>query len=121
MKHRILVTALAAITLASGSGVITTINTAQPVHAISKLTVVSYARGYHKVKTTKRINVAKIHWHTPTYKSTVSNKYYVPKGTIVYIWRTGTDFGWYLKPYRHSKVTYTVDKRLNDSSWYKLR
>ena len=37
MKHRILITALAAITLASGSGVITTINTAQPVHAISKL------------------------------------------------------------------------------------
>ncbi|RVU70733.1 MULTISPECIES: hypothetical protein [Lactobacillus] len=119
MKHRILITALASVMLAGGVGAVAT--PAQPVQAISKLAAVSYARGYRKVKITKRINVAKIHLRIPRYKSTISDNYYVAKGTTVYIWRTGTDFGWYLKPRRHSKVTYTVDKRLNDSSWYKLK
>ena len=119
MKKKFLAIALASVMLFGGVGAIVT--PVQPVKAVSKLAAVSYAKGYHKVKLTKRVQVAKIHLRIPRYKSYVSNKHYLAKGKTVYIWRTGTDFGWYLKTSRHSKVTYTIYKRYNDSSWYRLK
>lgn len=121
MKHRFLVTALAAITLASGIGTVTVANTTQPVQAspFNKRKIVN--QGYYvECLTDKKIKVAKIHWRTPHYKSWITRGYYVPKHSIVYIRRLGTDFGWYLKTSRHAKTTYTVIKRFNDYSWFEL-
>lgn len=121
MKHRILITALAAITLTSGTGIATTMNTMPIVKAspFSKRKEVN--KGYCvECLTDKRIKVAKIHWRIPHYKSWVTRGYYVPKHSIVYIRRLGTDFGWYLKTSRHAKTTYTVLKKFNDYSWFEL-
>ena len=120
MKHKSLITALAAIMLASGVGTVAT-TTSQTVQAapFNKRKIVN--QGYDvECLTDKKIKLAKIHWRIPHYKSWVTRGYYIPKNSIVYVKRMGTDFGWYLKTSRHAKTTYTVLKKFNDYSWFEL-
>lgn len=113
MKHKKLTSLLAALTIAASAG---TIATAHPVQA-SKLSTIKSTTGYRKVRLLKNVNVRKIHWRTPLYKSTLGSKQYVAKGEVVSIKWSGTNFGWYMKVPGHSGE-YTISKKLNDTSWF---
>lgn len=99
-----------------------TLTPSQPVQAISKKAAVTLSwhnQSYRKVKLTKTTYVRKIHWRTPNYKSTVGPKIKLKKNKVVRIQQTGTDFGWYMHiPGRSGD--YTIVKRCNDYSWFKL-
>lgn len=99
-----------------------TLTTSQPVQAISKKAAVSLSQhnqSYRKVKLTKTTYVRKIHWRIPNYKSTVGPKIKLKKNKVVRIQQTGADFGWYMHiPGRSGD--YTIVKRYNDYSWFKL-
>lgn len=118
MKHRILITTLASVMLASGVGAVTSANASQPVQASSKATVINRV-GYHKITITKETAIRKIHYRIPMYKSTLGVKEYADKGLTCKLMRTGTDFGWYLK-IPGFKGTWTVVRRYNDYSWFRL-
>lgn len=102
------------------AGTVTAI-AAQPVSAITakQRHLIKNSIHYHKVKLTKKIAVRKIHKRIPTYKSTLGPKQYLRKGKTVRILQLGTDFGWYMHiPGRSGD--YTIVKRYNDYSWFKL-
>lgn len=115
MKHRFLITALA-FGMLTGA-VSTTIVPTQPVQAISKKVAVNH--GYRKVTLTKTVRIRKIHKRVPTYKSTLGPTEYADKKLTVKLMQVGTDFGWYLKIPSY-RGTWTVSKRYNDYSWFKL-
>lgn len=92
-----------------------TLTTSQPVQAISKKAAVTLS-WHNQTKTTY---VRKIHWRTPNYKSTVGPKIKLKKNKVVRIQQTGTDFGWYMHISSRSG-DYTIVKRYNDYSWFKL-
>lgn len=97
-----------------------TLTTSQPVQAISNAVTLSWHnQSYRKVKLTKTTYVRKIHWRIPNYRSTVGPKIRLKKNKVVRIQQTGADFGWYMHiPGRSGD--YTIVKRYNDYSWFKL-
>lgn len=115
MKHRLLITALASVMLAGTAS--TVVIPTQYVQAISKRAVVSHV--YKKVTLTKTVRIRKIHKRIPTYKSTLGPTEYADKKLTVKLMQVGTDFGWYLKIPGY-KGTWTVLKRYNDYSWFRL-
>lgn len=115
MKHRFLITALASVMLAGTAS--TAIVPTQNVQAISKKAAVN--RGYRKVTLTKTVKMRKIHMRIPTYKSTLGPVVYADKTLPVKLMQVGTDYGWYMK-IPGLKGTWTVVKRHNDYSWFKL-
>lgn len=115
MKHRLLITALASVMLAGTAS--TVVIPTQYVQAISKRAVVNH--GYKKVTLTKTVRIRKIHKRISTYKSTLGPTEYADKKLTVKLMQVGTDFGWYLKIPGY-KVTWTVLKRYNDYSWFRL-
>lgn len=115
MKHRFLITVLASVMLAGTFS--TAIVPIQTVQAISKKTAVNH--GYRKVTLTKTVRIKKIHKRIPTYKNTLGPTEYADKKLTVKLMQVGTDFGWYLKIPGY-RGTWTVSKRHNDYSWFKL-
>lgn len=115
MKRRFLITALASVILAGTAS--TTIIPAQNVQAISKKAAVNH--GYRKVTLTKTVRIRKIHKRIPTYKSTLGPMEYADKKLTVKLMQVGTGLGWYLKIPGY-RGTWTVSKRHNDYSWFKL-
>lgn len=89
-----------------------------PVFAISKKKSVN-SQKFQKVELTKQTYIRQIYLRVPNYRSTLGYKTYLAEGDEVYIFQTGADFGWYLK-IPGDKGIYTVLRRHNDYSWFKL-
>lgn len=75
------------------------------------------------VKLTKPVRVYKIHWKSLMYRSTTHYYKTLRKGTHVYIYQPGVNFGWYvygkgLKGASSKHNLYTVKKSTRDYSWF---
>ena len=113
MKHRFLMTVLAAITLASGVGTATVVNTAQPVQAISR-----HSYHWHKVHTTKKVKIIRVNAHKPRYKWRALETVTLPKNCSFKIRYFGNDNYFQLKDLG-IEFSGTWIRRGSRANWFK--
>lgn len=113
MKHRFLMTALAAITLASGVGTATVVNTAQPVQAISR-----HSHHWHWAYTTKSKTIIRVDSRHPRYRWRALEEVELPKGYSFKIRYFSNDHYYQLKRLG-AGMSGTWIVRGSNSSWFK--
>ena len=106
-------TALAAITLASGVGTATVINTAQPVQAISR-----HSHHWHKAHTTKKVKIIRVNAHKPRYKWRALETVTLPKNCNFKIRYFGNDHYFQLKDLG-IEFSGTWIRRGSRANWFK--